>query len=201
MKHRFELPLYSFYDHTGMVHRLEKMARRGWILDKMGGMLWRYRQEEPCRLKYAVVYFPEVTGFEPTPPERHLRLQELCAQAGWILAATAGKFQVYCNEDPDAVPLETDPGIQVDIIHRTMKRNFIPSYLLLSLAAVLQLFMQNPRQVFSRDQLLSQIWGSDYVGETRTVDVHIGTLRTKLGTCGDYIQTVRGVGYRMEEKV
>ncbi len=66
---------------------------------------------------------------------------------------------------------------------------------------LLQLFMQNPRQVFSRDQLLSQIWGSDYVGETRTVDVHIGTLRTKLGTCGDYIQTVRGVGYRMEEKV
>ena len=55
MKHRYELPLYSFYDHTGMVHRLEKMARRGWILDKMGGMLWRYRQEEPCRLKYAVV--------------------------------------------------------------------------------------------------------------------------------------------------
>lgn len=142
MKHRYELPLYSFYDHTGMVHRLEKIARRGWILDKMGGMLWRYRREEPCRLKYAVVYFPEVTGFEPTPPESHLRLQELCAQAGWILAATAGKFQVYYNEDPDAVPLETDPGIQVDIIHRTMKRNFIPSYLLLSLAAVLQLFMQ-----------------------------------------------------------
>ena len=142
MKHRYELPLYSFYDHTGMVHRLEKMARRGWRLDKLGGMLWRYQPIEPRRLKYALVYFPEVTGFEPTPPESHLRLQELCAQAGWILAATAGKFQVYCNEDPDAVPLETDPGIQVDIIHRTMKRNFIPSYLLLSLAAVLQLFMQ-----------------------------------------------------------
>lgn len=142
MKHRYELPLYSFYDHTGMVRHLEQMARRGWRLDKLGGMLWRYQPIEPRRLKYALVYFPEVTGFEPTPPESHLRLQELCAQAGWILAATAGKFQVYCNEDPDAVPLETDPGIQVDIIHRTMKRNFIPSYLLLSLAAVLQLFMQ-----------------------------------------------------------
>ena len=142
MKHRYELPLYSFYDHTGMVRHLEQMARRGWRLDKLGGMMWRYQPIEPRRLKYALVYFPEVTGFEPTPPESHLRLQELCAQAGWILAATAGKFQVYCNEDPDAVPLETDPGIQVDIIHRTMKRNFIPSYLLLSLAAVLQLFMQ-----------------------------------------------------------
>lgn len=65
---------------------------------------------------------------------------------------------------------------------------------------LLRLFMENIRQVFSRDQLLSCIWGSDYVGETRTVDVHIGTLRTKLGNCGDYIETVRGVGYRMEGK-
>ena len=46
--------------------------------------------------------------------------------------------------------------------------------------------------------LLEKIWGYDYLGETRTVDVHIGTLRTKLGQCGEYIRTVRGVGYRME---
>ena len=49
-----------------------------------------------------------------------------------------------------------------------------------------------------KDQLLERIWSTDYVGETRTVDVHIGTLRTKLGQCGEYIRTVRGVGYRME---
>ena len=65
---------------------------------------------------------------------------------------------------------------------------------------LLRLFMANPGQVFTRDQLLADVWESDYVGETRTVDVHIGTLRTKLGDCGDYIETVRGVGYRMEEK-
>jgi two-component system alkaline phosphatase synthesis response regulator PhoP len=58
--------------------------------------------------------------------------------------------------------------------------------------------MDNLGRVFTREQLLQSIWGSDYVGETRTVDVHIGTLRAKLGECGDYIETVRGVGYRME---
>ena len=63
---------------------------------------------------------------------------------------------------------------------------------------LLRTFMENPRRVFTRDQLLEIVWGIDYIGETRTVDVHIGTLRTKLGECGDYIQTVRGVGYRME---
>lgn len=65
---------------------------------------------------------------------------------------------------------------------------------------LLRLFMENPGRVFSRDMLLEKVWGAEYYGETRTVDVHIGTLRTKLGECGDYIETVRGVGYRMEER-
>lgn len=65
---------------------------------------------------------------------------------------------------------------------------------------LLRLFMDNLGRVFTRDSLLQRIWGSDYMGETRTVDVHIGTLRTKLGACGAYIETVRGVGYRMEAK-
>lgn len=66
---------------------------------------------------------------------------------------------------------------------------------------LLQKFMENLGRVFSRDQLLQSIWGIDYLGETRTVDVHIGTLRTKLGACGNYIETVRGVGYRMEARL
>ena len=61
---------------------------------------------------------------------------------------------------------------------------------------LLRLFMENPGQVFSRNQLFDRIWGLDFAGESRTVDVHIGTLRTKLGVCGRYIETVRGVGYR-----
>lgn len=66
---------------------------------------------------------------------------------------------------------------------------------------LLHLFMDNLGRVFTRDRLLQLIWGSDYIGETRTVDVHIGTLRTKLGECGQYIETIRGVGYRMEAKL
>ena len=65
---------------------------------------------------------------------------------------------------------------------------------------LLRLFLEHPGRVFTRDQLLERIWSTDYLGETRTVDVHIGTLRTKLGACGEYIRTVRGVGYRLEEK-
>lgn len=61
---------------------------------------------------------------------------------------------------------------------------------------LLHTFMENTGRVYTRDQLLEMVWGADYIGETRTVDVHIGTLRMKLGECGDYIETVRGVGYR-----
>ena len=62
---------------------------------------------------------------------------------------------------------------------------------------MLKLFMENVGHVFTREQLLYKIWEADFVGETRTVDVHIGTLRTKLGSCACCIETVRGVGYRM----
>ena len=66
---------------------------------------------------------------------------------------------------------------------------------------ILKLFMQNPNMVFSRDKLMSEIWGMDYIGETRTVDMHIKTLRQKLKGAGGQIKTVIGVGYRLENEV
>jgi len=65
---------------------------------------------------------------------------------------------------------------------------------------ILKLFMSNPGIVFSRDKLLSEVWGIDYLGESRTVDMHIKTLRQKLGDAGSRIETVIGVGYKMEGK-
>ena len=62
---------------------------------------------------------------------------------------------------------------------------------------LLEKLMRNQGIVLTRDQLLTEIWGYDFDGETRTVDVHIRTLRQKLGTKGEIIQTVRGVGYRV----
>ena len=65
---------------------------------------------------------------------------------------------------------------------------------------ILKLFMSNPGIVFSRDKLLSEVWGIDYLGESRTVDMHIKTLRQKLGDAGSLIETVIGVGYKVEGK-
>ncbi len=78
-------------------------------------------------------------------------------------------------------------GVKVELTHKEFE--------------ILRLFMDNPNIVFSRDKLMSDIWGMDYVGETRTVDMHIKTLRQKLGSAGGQIKTVIGVGYRLESEV
>jgi two-component system alkaline phosphatase synthesis response regulator PhoP len=107
-----------------------------------------------------------------------------------------------------AVLRRTQPKENVNIIkvrrlsmntgEHTVTADGIRAGLTLKEYELLKLFMENPGIVFSREKLLQNIWGVEYIGETRTIDVHIGTLRQKLGVCGDYIETVRGVGYRME---
>ena len=66
---------------------------------------------------------------------------------------------------------------------------------------LLRLFLTHPRTAFTRDKLMEQVWGTDFCGESRTVDMHIRTLRQKLGQEGTHIQTVRNVGYRWEDTV
>ncbi len=63
---------------------------------------------------------------------------------------------------------------------------------------LLKLFLSHPGIAFTREQLFAHVWGEDYFGETRTLDMHIRTLRQKLGEYGNYITTVRNVGYRLE---
>ena len=64
---------------------------------------------------------------------------------------------------------------------------------------ILCMLMKKPGTVFTRDQILTNIWGYDYLGESRTVDVHIRTLRSKLGEAASVIETVRGIGYKISE--
>ncbi len=90
-------------------------------------------------------------------------------------------------------------ALELDPAAHTVTANGSRVVLTLKEYALLKLFLEHPGRVFDREQLLERVWGTDYMGESRTVDVHIGTLRTKLGSCGEYIRTVRGVGYRLEE--
>lgn len=94
----------------------------------------------------------------------------------------------------------TAGGLTVDLEERTVTADGARIPLTYKEFELLRLFLSRPGVAFTREQLLSDIWGVDYTGETRTVDMHIKTLRQKLGDYGAMIETVRNVGYRLEAK-
>lgn len=89
-------------------------------------------------------------------------------------------------------------GIVMDKKRRTVMENGREVVLTYKEFELLRLLIQNLNIVLERDRLLNEIWGYDFDGETRTIDVHIRTLRGKLGEAGSHIRTVRGVGYKLE---
>ena len=96
----------------------------------------------------------------------------------------------------DRLDMETS-GVRVDVKKHEVTVDGKAVALTLKEFELLEKLMRNEGIVLTRDQLLTEIWGYDFDGETRTVDVHIRTLRQKLGEKGEIIQTVRGVGYRV----
>ena len=98
----------------------------------------------------------------------------------------------------EPVPLLNRMGpLELDRERHEVRVNGLPIALTRKEYELLRLFMDHPRTAFGREQLLERVWGYDYVGETRTVDVHVRTLRQKLGDAAVCIETVRGVGYRL----
>lgn len=90
-------------------------------------------------------------------------------------------------------------GVKMNVKKHEVTVDGVPVTLTLKEFELLERLMRNRNIVLTRDQLLEDIWGYDFDGETRTVDVHVRTLRQKLGEKGAMIETVRGVGYRIGE--
>ena len=102
-----------------------------------------------------------------------------------------------CRPDKAAHMLRSG-GLVVDLDAHTVTVDGARVALTYKEFELLRLFLSHPGMAFTRDQLFQEVWGMDFCGETRTVDMHIRTLRQKLGPYGRWIETVRNVGYRME---
>ena len=115
-------------------------------------------------------------------------MMELVSRIKAVLRRSKGSQE---RENPEI------QGVHIDVKKHevTVDGRTVP--LTLKEFELLEKLMRNEGIVLTRDQLLTEIWGYDFDGETRTVDVHIRTLRQKLGEKGEIIQTVRGVGYRI----
>lgn len=101
-------------------------------------------------------------------------------------------------KSPEVQHLLKTGGLVVNLDEHTVTIDNERIQLTLKEFELLRLFLSHPGIAFTRDQLLNDIWGADYVSETRTVDMHIRTLRGKLADYGKMIETVRGIGYRFE---
>lgn len=120
------LELYSFYDHTGIERHLERMAEKGWMLEKVENNIWHYRRIRPEKLTFFVTYFPRASELDPEPGEEQKIFFDFCEHTGWKLAAVSAQQQIFYNESPDPVPIATDPQVELETVRRSARKSFLP---------------------------------------------------------------------------
>lgn len=118
---RLFVPL-SPYEQQAMESLLEKQASQGWLLTKLGSWFWTFTETEARALRFSVTYFSKATEYDSLPTEGQQDKEDLCAQSGWHLAARRHDMQVFYTADADVLPLETDPVVRVEQLHKTMVR-------------------------------------------------------------------------------
>jgi len=129
---------FSFYNHTDIERHFMKMAQKGWLIESISNLYWTYRKIEPQDLHFCVTYYPRGSDFDPEPSPEQQTFHDFCAHTGWKLACTWFQMQVFYNELGSPIPLETDPVMEVDTLHRACKKNFLPSYfVMLAVGALL----------------------------------------------------------------
>ncbi|MBQ8814553.1 MAG: DUF2812 domain-containing protein [Lachnospiraceae bacterium] len=144
-KRRFEG--FLFYDYEHVARHLEKMAHKGWLLSKITKLYWEYQRIEPTELHFAVTYFSEASQWNPSPSYRQEEFWAYCEAAGWKLAAEWEQMQIMYSEEENPVPVETDEHVKLEMIHRAMKKAWIPGSVALICLTVYQLLDQMPTRI------------------------------------------------------
>ena len=187
-----------------------------------GAAFWQALQQTQPELVVLDVMLPEIDGIEllrrmkadaalreipvimaTAKGAEYDKIQGLDLGADDYLAKPFGVMELVsrvkavlrrCRPQPAAV-LRCG-GLVVDEQEHTVTADGVRVVLTYKEYQLLRLFLSHPGTAFTRDQLMEQVWGMDFYGESRTVDMHIRTLRQKLGDYGEHIETVRSVGYR-----
>lgn len=134
-KHRFAF--FSFYDHTGIEKHLEDMARTGWMIEHVSNLFWTYRRIEPQKLHFTVSYYPKASDFDPIPSQDQQTFLDFCAQTKWVLACTWFQMQIFYNFEANPIPIDTDPTIEVETIHKACKANYLKAHKLLFIISLI----------------------------------------------------------------
>ncbi len=173
------------------------------MLPGLDGIELLRRMRADARLRAVPVVMATAKGTE------YDKIQGLDLGADYYLTKPFGVMELVscvkavlrrCHPEsaPEEAPLLQSGGVVLDPGKHTVTVDGTQVALTYKEYELLRLFLQEPGMVFTREKLMSRVWGEEYFGETRTVDMHIRTLRQKLGPGGKHIGTVRGVGYRWE---
>lgn len=136
LKRRLET--FSFYDHSGIEKHLEEMAEQGWLLSEINRFTWVYRRTPPRKLHFAVTYYPKASEFDPEPQEGQMIYRDYSERSGWKFICQSAQMQIFYYEEEEPIPMETDPVVEVQTIHRAAKKGFLLSYFILLGLSVLQ---------------------------------------------------------------
>ncbi len=200
------LPARGFADGSSFWAALEKERPDLVLLDVMlpgvdGVTLLRRMKEDPTKRDIPVI-MATAKGAE------YDKIQSLDLGADDYLVKPFGMMEMVsrvkavlrrCGPKQDAGLLKAE-GVEMDVKGHTVTVDGERVMLTFKEFALLQLLLSHPNIAFTREQLLADVWNTEYSGETRTVDMHIRTLRQKLGDYGAMIETVRNVGYRLGMK-
>lgn len=130
---------FDFFDRAGISKHLEEQAQQGWMLEKIGRGIWKFKSIEPSSLHFAVTYFPKASEYDPEPSEEQVLFYEMCEHTGWKLVTTSAQMQIFCNEQENPVPIETDPCVDVENIHKSINKVYRPLNVLLVILCAIQL--------------------------------------------------------------
>lgn len=132
-----QLNWYQINDCEAVARHLEKMAARGWLLEKADNWGWIYRRSAPAQVRYCVTFFPEASVFDSGPTGDQETYIDYCAAAGWEFVSSYGPAQYFRSTRPDPVPIETDEAAKLRAIHRSMWKTLILGSLLLLFAQLI----------------------------------------------------------------
>lgn len=112
---------FSFLDHTHAERYLERMAQKGWMLEKIGDFSYTYRRAEPKKLRFSICYASNASAYEPELTDEQKEFIDFCERTGWRFVASNAKMQVFCNERQDPVPIYTDPVSELASLHKAAR--------------------------------------------------------------------------------
>ena len=164
-KRRMEF--FSLYDHTNIEKHLEKMALKGWMIESIGSYFWKYQKTESQKLRFSVVYYPKTVNESTVISADRQHFIDMCTAGGWKYVINKEQMHIFCTKDKNTPPIETDPEIQIECIHKFAKHEIIYNYLFaaviflaLTVAFVYRMWKEPVEAI---DNQLYRVWDSPFI--------------------------------------